>query len=54
MYLEEVDRCDIYIAIFGEQYGYEDEEGVSPTEREFDRATERGKTRLIFIKGHGV
>ena len=53
VYLEEVDRCDIYIGLFGEQYGYENKEGVSPTEREFDRATERGKTRLIFIKGSG-
>jgi ATP-dependent DNA helicase RecG len=26
-------------------------EGLSPTEREFDRATARGKTRLIFVKG---
>ncbi|MFC1825642.1 ATP-binding protein [Thermodesulfobacteriota bacterium] len=50
-YLNEVDRCDIYIGLFGNEYGHEDAEGVSPTEHEFDRATEKGKYRLIFIKG---
>jgi len=50
-YLTEVDRCDIYIGIFGNDYGFEDEDGVSPTEHEFDRATEKGRYRLIFIKG---
>ena len=28
-----------------------DQQGLSPTEREFDRATAKGKPRLIFIKG---
>ncbi len=49
VYLDEVDRCDIYVGLFGREYGYQDEVGVSPTEREFDRATERGKHRLVFI-----
>lgn len=49
-YLEEVTLCDIYIGIFGALYGYEDEEGVSPTEREYDVATANNKDRLIFIK----
>jgi predicted HTH transcriptional regulator len=51
VYVEEVDLSDLYVGIFGYEYGYEDAEGVSPTEREFDRATETGKTRLIFVKG---
>ena len=51
VYLEEVERCDIYVGLFGARYGFEDEHGVSPTEREFDRATEREKHRLIFVKG---
>ena len=51
VYLAEVDRCDLYLGLFGDRYGFEDSEGVSPTEREFDRATTRGKTRLIFVKG---
>ena len=49
--LDEVDRCDIYVGLFGRDYGSEDTEGVSPTEREFERATESGKHRLIFVKG---
>ena len=39
LYLEEVERCEIYVGLFGEEYGSEDAEGVSPTEREFDQAT---------------
>jgi predicted HTH transcriptional regulator len=49
-YLSEVDRCDVYIGIFGNEYGFEDADGVSPTEREFDRATGKGKTRFVFVK----
>ena len=51
LYLEEVERCDLYAGIFGNSYGFEDTEGISPTEREFDRATEVGAHRLIFVKG---
>jgi ATP-dependent DNA helicase RecG len=51
VYLEEVDRCDIYVGLFGNEYGNEDAEGLSPTEREFDRATAKSKKRLIFVKG---
>lgn len=53
VYLSEVDRCDVYVGLFGQDYGYEDATGVSPTEREFDRATARGKERLVFVKGTG-
>lgn len=51
VYLDEVDRCAVYVGIFGNEYGFEDPEGVSPTEREFDRATRSAKPRLIFVKG---
>ena len=51
VYLEEVERCEIYVGLFGLDYGVEDAEGVSPTEREFDRATELEKHRLIFVRG---
>ncbi|MGO8683138.1 MAG: DUF4062 domain-containing protein [Thermoleophilia bacterium] len=51
VYLKEVDRCDVYLGLFGNEYGYEDAKGLSPTEREFDRATATGKERLIFVKG---
>ena len=50
-YLAEVDRSDIYVGLFGDEYGFEDSDGLSPTEREFNEATARGKTRLIFVKG---
>lgn len=51
VYLNKVDRCDIYIGLFGNEYGYENTEGISPTEREFNRATTQSKYRLIFVKG---
>ena len=51
LYLEEVERCDLYVGLFGHEYGSEDDDGVSPTEREFDRAEALGKHRLIFVKG---
>ena len=51
VYLDEVDRCAVYVGIFGQKYGSEDADGISPTEREFDRATAQGKPRLIFVKG---
>ncbi|MEN6317181.1 MAG: Fic family protein [Syntrophaceae bacterium] len=51
VYLHEVKRCDIYVGLFGKEYGQEDEKGYSPTHREFDLATRLGKHRLIFVKG---
>ena len=51
LYLNKVDGCSIYLGIFGNEYGTENERGISPTELEFDRATEKSKYRLIFVKG---
>ena len=51
LYLNEVERSDIYVGLFGSEYGTEDNEGLSPTEREFDHATTTGAHRLIFLKG---
>lgn len=51
VYLSEVDRCDVYLALLGESYGFEDDQGISPTEREFDRATAAGKPRLMYVLG---
>ncbi len=50
LYLDLVDRCELYVGLFGSEYGSVDAEGLSPTEREFQRAGERGKTRLIFLR----
>ncbi|OGQ99319.1 MAG: hypothetical protein A2505_04800 [Deltaproteobacteria bacterium RIFOXYD12_FULL_55_16] len=51
VYLEEVERCDIYLGIFGYQYGFEDGYGISPTEREYDHASRLGKPRFIYVWG---
>jgi ATP-dependent DNA helicase RecG len=51
LYLSEVDGCSIYLGIFGNEYGPENKKGISPVEREFERATEKSKHRLIFLKG---
>jgi len=51
VYLEEVEQCDVYVGLFGNEYGSEDAQGISPTEREFDLATVKAKPRLIFVKG---
>ncbi|MEK7269908.1 MAG: Fic family protein [Planctomycetota bacterium] len=52
VYLAEVDRCDVYLGLLGNDYGSEGASGLSPTEREFDRATASGKERLVFVKGN--
>jgi len=54
VYLREVERCDIYLGLLGEDYGYEDKSGISPTELEFIHATEHSKTRLIFLTNHST
>lgn len=51
LYLDEVERCDIYLGLFGDDYGHEDAQGISPTQREFELATQGHKVRLIFVKG---
>src|SRR5947209_2307504 len=51
VYLDEVAQCSMYLGLFGDEYGSEDSDGISPTEREFDHASVRGKIRLIFVKG---
>ena len=49
-YLAEAAQSEIYLGIFGQEYGYEDADGFSPTEREFDKATEQGNHRIVFVK----
>ena len=52
IYLSEVEKCDIYLGIFGKEYGYEDENGISPTEHEYDLAVSLSKTKLLFLSQH--
>lgn len=51
VYLNEVERCDIYLGIFGNSYGYENSDGISPTELEYDYAKKHHKTQLVYIWG---
>lgn len=52
IYLEQVKQSDIYIGLFGNEYGQPDNSGLSPTHQEYNAASEAQKTRLIFIKGN--
>ncbi|MDP7023439.1 MAG: DUF4062 domain-containing protein [Kiritimatiellia bacterium] len=51
IYLEQVERSDIYLAILGNEYGWKNADGKSPTELEFDHATSTCRERLVFVKG---
>lgn len=51
VYLGEVEDSDIYLGLFGKEYGWEDSQGISPTEREYLHATKLRKTRLIYVWG---
>jgi hypothetical protein len=49
-FLEQAANADVYLLLIGERYGYEDKNGVSPTEREYNTATANQVYRLAFIK----
>ena len=51
VYLVEVANAEIYLGIFGSEYGWPGPQGQSPTHQEFTEATRLAKTRLIFVKG---
>jgi tetratricopeptide (TPR) repeat protein len=45
-----VDRADLYLGVFAFRYGYiPQDQTISVTEAEYDRAVERGIPRLIFL-----
>ncbi|MEA3427784.1 MAG: DUF4062 domain-containing protein, partial [Thermodesulfobacteriota bacterium] len=52
IYLSEVKERDIYLAILGNEYGWKNADGKSPTELEFDHATRTHRERLVFVKGN--
>ena len=54
VYLKEVAKSDIYLGLIGREYGFEDDAGVSPTEREYDCAGEHNKPRFVFVKKSDV
>jgi hypothetical protein len=47
--LNAVDRSDLYIGVFGTRYGSTDGEGISITQREYERAVAHNKTILIYL-----
>ncbi len=49
-YLEQAAKSEIFLLLLGEQYGYRDAKGISPTEREYDTATANHAYRIAFIK----
>ena len=50
VFLNELEQSDIYLGIFGEKYGFGDKSGISPTEKEFDYASEKNKIRFVYVK----
>lgn len=49
-YLERGDQADILIGLFGLEYGTEGGDGISPTEKEYNRASDTNTHRLVFVK----
>jgi hypothetical protein len=49
IYVEEVKRSDIFLLLLGKEYGYEFSDGISPTQKEYEAATENNKYRLAFL-----
>ena len=49
-YLEQAAKSEVYLLLVGERYGYQDAEGISPTEREYDTATSNHVYRIAFFK----
>jgi ATP-dependent DNA helicase RecG len=49
VYLEQVAKSDLYLGLFANEYGWEDADGLSPTHREFNAATDNGVERVIFV-----
>jgi len=52
VYLDEVAKSQVYVGLFGNEYGWEDDDGLSPTEKEYDFAAKQRKRRFIFVRGY--
>lgn len=50
VFLGEVEKCDVYLGLFGAKYSGGKVSAVSPTEREYDLAKKLGKTMLGFVR----
>ena len=51
VYLNEIEKSDIYLVLIGNKYGYCAEGELSPTEQEFDKAQELGLQKLVMVHG---
>lgn len=51
VYLDELANSDLYIGLLGDEYGWENDDGLSPTHLEFNEATRRAIPRLIYVHG---
>lgn len=50
VYLQAVEDSDIYICLIGNEYGYEDKSGISPTQKEYESALRLKKRIYVFVK----
>jgi hypothetical protein len=50
-YLAEVAAAHIYVGLLGKDYGFEDTQGISPTEHEYYEAKKQLLQKWIYIKG---
>lgn len=51
VYLNEIEKSDIYLVLIGNKYGNCAEGELSPTEQEFDKAQELGLQKLVMVRG---
>jgi len=51
VYLNELEHSEIYLLLIGDKYGWQDSNGRSPTECEYDRAVELGLPILVMVRG---
>ncbi len=52
VYLTELTVANIYIGLLGNEYGFEDSLGISPTEHEYNEAKRNHLQKWIYIKGY--
>ncbi|MEI6765321.1 MAG: DUF4062 domain-containing protein [Bacteroidota bacterium] len=51
VYIDEVKQSQVYLILLGQDYGFEDKNGISPTEQEYTQARALHLDCLAFIKG---
>lgn len=50
VYLSEVEMADIYLGLYGNKYGYEDEDGVSPIFKQFCDLKKKHPDALLLFR----